>query len=229
MQLVKLVIGIKRRIFRVDDKQSAAADSEYHAKRPQALKAGRFTCIHCGYTSQNSTEIHHWDDNHHNNSEDNLRCNCKMCHPHHHVGQASLDAAASQVSEHLGKKTYMAVVPEMSAAEFALFQRALGVALLDPNTKNIANEILKRLGDRAKAVKGTWGTLWPADFAAAMSNLSDNEYDSRESVVQDLALLFHVDILRQIGSETLKEQTAMPVSVWSKVANDVRAKVSHAD
>lgn len=229
MDLVKLVIGVKRRVFRVNDSQSAAADAEYKAKRPGALEAGRFTCIHCGYQSRTSTEIHHWDDDHRNNNDENLRCVCKVCHPHHHVGQASLDASASQVSEHLGKKTYMCALPEMSAAEFGLFQRAIGVALTDPSSSIVAVEILKRLGERAKAVKGTWTTLWPADFAAGMSNLPDNHYSNREAAVQDLRLLFHVDVLRQIGQETKTEHQSIPLSAWSKVARDVGSKVARAE
>src|SRR5690625_2648446 len=83
-KLPTLIVGIKRRIHRRHDKRAAQADAEYRALRRPALEAADYRCKFCGYRSKKYSEVHHLDDDHHNNSPENLTSICLLCHPYHH-------------------------------------------------------------------------------------------------------------------------------------------------
>lgn len=83
----QLVPGIKRKISRRNDPEVKAADSAFQQIRPKVLMRDDYTCQGCGFTSVNDQhapsgflEVHHIDDDHHNNELDNLVTLCPYCH-----------------------------------------------------------------------------------------------------------------------------------------------------
>jgi len=105
VQFRNLVIGIKRKLHRRDDEHAKKADAIFNAQRNSALKRSNYCCVFCGAKSLKFNEVHHLDDNHHNNSPENLVAICKLCHPYHHIGQACLDGKESGLNEgHIGSK-----------------------------------------------------------------------------------------------------------------------------
>jgi intracellular multiplication protein IcmJ len=220
--MLKLLIGVIRdkTLFRANSVVRERADAEYKAKRPGAMAKGRYKCVFCGHTSRLFNECHHMDGNHANNTDENFAVVDTLCHAYQHVGQrASQDRFAS---DNLRDRTLVAAIPEISAADLNLLQRAIGVALSDEKEAPHAKALLKILADRHRAVKDAFGTFETGDFAAAMSTLDDESYKHRGSVLGDLRLLFHAEVLKHEGDRFKKEFPALPIDTWGGVANDAQ-------
>jgi intracellular multiplication protein IcmJ len=226
--MLKLILSIKRLTFRDNDPKASRADAEAKAKRPAALARGRYTCQACGYVTNKADpkmDIHHLDDDHHNNRDDNLVCACHVCHPYQHVGQTGQGSNGDKIeAENLGKATFLVSVPEVNAANFNLLQRAIGAALLDPKEAPYAQEIMKILANRVKPVEAEFGTYEPVDFAAAMARLSNDEYERREEVMWDLRLLFGASSLKKFGQQLLNDHPALAVRQWEALERSVMSR-----
>ena len=216
--VLSLVLGIKRLSFRANDPKRRAADNEYQAKRPAALRRQAYTCNACQYRDgpEGEAQIHHANDNHHDNSDGNLLCACVLCHAYQHVGEPS--KAGSPLGEGLSGQTLVAHIPEISPADLNHLQRALGAAMLDESSQAMARRIHQRLAARAQTVQSAMQSNLPADFAAAMAQLKADEYARRGPVVESLRLIFNATFLRQRGARFAAAFRAMPVSSWGSVA-----------
>ncbi len=233
-----LLLGIKRKVFRDNDRERARADAELAAKRSGILMKHEYKCQACGYESRVETvgakkkmsflDIHHRDDNHQNNVDDNLAPACHTCHPYQHIGELSYRTDARISSEGLGARTLIACIPEVPASDLNLLQRALGVALKDPQEARIAKRIIEALAQRGDRVREEFETLKPKDFAACMHNLSPAQYDAREDAIADLRLLFNVDTLEALGDEMMQDYPTLPIKTWPSVAQGVARKSSGA-
>lgn len=220
-KILDLCIGVIRdaALYRTNSSARQRADAEYKAVRPRVMASQNYRCRFCGYTSK-SNHCHHLDGNHANNVESNFVVADALCHAYHHLGQqASQDQFAP---ENLGKKTVLSIVPELSAGDCNLLQRAIGVALKDPAEAEMAKAIHKLLMDRAAPVKDAFGTFHTGDFAAAMSQMNDEDFDNRDAVVGDLRLVFREDVLKHEGSQFLAENTSLPFSSWSNIAKNAQ-------
>lgn len=213
---LRLLLGIKRRLARRDDSSSHRADAEFRAKRPGVLQRFVNTCQGCGYTSNSHLDVHHRDDDHHNNSDENLCPACHTCHPYQHIGEVV--KRTDVPGEGLGKQTRIAFIPELSPADLNLFQRAIGVAMLDEKEKPFAVEMVRRLAERATVTQQMFGTCMPGDFAAAFASMDDAQYAHREDAVKDLRLLFSARLLEQLGREFVGDFPTLSVASWQQAA-----------
>lgn len=215
-----LILGVIRdsRLFRANSAQREAADAEYRAVRPKSMARGNYTCVFCGWVSRKNNECHHLDGNHANNAEENHAIVDSLCHGYHHLGQRASQERFS--ADNLGDKTMIAAIPELEAADLNLLQRAIGVALLVPGEEEIAKEILKVLAERATPVKAALGTFRPGDIAAAMTRLSDSEYEDRLNVCAPLRVLFREDVLRAEGAKFNEDFKGLPFDSWTSVINN---------
>jgi len=227
-----LVVGIKRKLHRRDDAQAKKADAIFQAVRGSALKKSNYRCVFCGAKSLHFSEVHHLDDNHHNNDLDNLAAVCKLCHPYHHIGQASLPGQDKGLGEgHIGAQNIALIrVPEseaIPARDMNHLQRAIAVALCDKDEAKDAAEILKLLtnswnrrdlvhaffGEDAKTVKGEAMTrVQPSDVAAALTHLTDDEYERRTTVLEAVRVLYHPRKLAQWGAQWKREKSMAALS-----------------
>jgi hypothetical protein len=234
--MLQLLLGVKRRLNRKDDANHQKADAEFSAKRKGILEAHRFICQGCGYESKPDAaakkapnlDVHHLDDDHHNNQDSNLCPACHTCHPYQHVGELSYRtdarAAGAPTSEALGRFTRIAFIPEISPADLNLLQRVIGYALNDPKEAEMAKKMIGHLADRAFVTKRVYGTFMPADFAGAMSMLTNDEYAQRDDAIADLRLLFNEKTLLSLGSEMMKDYPTMPISSWPSIGHGVKRK-----
>lgn len=240
MAALPLLLGIKRRIFRGKDaqKERERADIELAAKRRRILEKEGFVCAACGYESKvvdtgpmnqrkpSYLDIHHADDDHRNNKDENLRPACHTCHPYQHVGEVSArtDAKGSDgVNAESVGKTLIAAIPEISPSDLNLWQRAIGYALAcgDEQEERIAKRMIEALAVRADRVRMEFGTHHARDFAAAMSVLNDSEYAAREDAISDLRLLFNVKTLKALGQEMKADYSSLGIKTWASVAQRV--------
>ncbi len=99
--LPPLVPGVKRSTWRMHDQKREAADAQYSRVRLDVLRRDGFACRYCGFTVNGNPEanpasleasgyleVHHKDDNHHNNAPANLVTVCPFCHQVFHAGNA---------------------------------------------------------------------------------------------------------------------------------------------
>lgn len=214
--MLSLLISVVRdaALYRPNNPRREAADAEYKARRPAALERGRYRCVFCGWTSH-SNECHHIDGNHANNEDSNFAVVDTLCHGYQHLGQTAAQSPYS--ADGMGVNTLLAAVPELTGETMNLLQRAIGVALHDEKEAKIATIISKHLLTRARPVREAFETFKPGDFAAAMCELTDEEYESRARVVKDLRLLFHADVLKHQGARFKAEFPALPVSAWQDI------------
>lgn len=204
-------------LFRANSARREAADAEYKAVRPAAMARGKYTCGFCSWVSRKHNECHHLDGNHANNVPENFVVADSLCHGYHHLGQrGSQDRFAP---DNLRDMTLLAGIPEISAADLNLLQRAIGVALLDEKEKQFAKEIMTVLAERAHAVKAALGTFRPADVAAAMARLSDSEYADRDHVCGPIRVLFKQEMLESEGKKFNEDYPGLPIESWSSIFN----------
>lgn len=224
MEYNKLNIGIKRGVFRANDAHSKHADVVFETQREPALRKTAYRCVRCGYESTENAKsrkrsylhVHHLDNDHQHNEPENHAPHCSLDHAYHHIG---CDAPTSGGSKGWASQMRIAYVPEISAEDMNCLQRAVGAALADPKEKAIATQIVDLLGVLAMPVRDVYGTFKAKDFAACFSDMSPGEYESRGVQVDGLRVLFHRDILEQVGGEMLLDTPLFPVKSWEGVVN----------
>lgn len=219
MYLDLLRIGIKRGQFRQNDANAKQADSVFEAGREAALTKASYRCVRCGYESQNDSKskkrsalhVHHLDNDHHNNEPENHAPHCSLDHAYHHIG---CDAPSAGGSPGWASQMRIAFVPELTGEDLNHLQRALGAALSSPEEEKNATQILDLLGVLAFPVRDNLSSFKAKDFAAGLSSLSDSEYEQCHGVLEGLRVLFHPNILKQVGQEMLADRPLFPVKSW---------------
>lgn len=87
---------VKEYNLAIDKKRNALAIQKLHEK---IKSENHYMCYFCGFEDHKFLEIHHLDSNHFNNTQDNLKPACTLCHRQHHLlwlsvtDQAELGAA----------------------------------------------------------------------------------------------------------------------------------------
>lgn len=209
-----LIVGIKRRVQRHSDTKAQEAEAQFRAARKPAMAAANYTCIHCGFRSENLNEVYHVDNNHANNDPKNLKCVCNLCHPYHHVGEPSKSKQAKGLEEgHLGNSTRLIRVPAASAVspqDMNHLMRVLGIALSDEKEAPRAREIHRLLANASllREMREHYASDEPKVMAAAMQQLTDDEYNARLEAVKDLRIVYRESYLQQLGRGLKKEQPA---------------------
>lgn len=224
MSLEPLCIGIKRGEFRANDAGSKQADAVFDTRREASLRRTSYRCIRCGYESAEDIkrkkrtylQVHHLDDDHHNNEPENLTPHCSLDHAYHHIG---CDAPTSGGSTGWATKMRVAFVPELSPEDLNHLQRAIGAALSSPQEKELAMEIIGLLGVLTQPVRDVFNSHQAKDFAAAFASMTPIEYEQRHQYVEGLRLLFHPEILTAVGADMLDDSPLFPVKSWEGVVN----------
>lgn len=219
-----LALGIKRALFRDNDSSAGVADAEFAALRGKALRMAEYRCVFCGYESPprgpkgtTNLQVHHADDDHHNNDPSNLKSTCSLDHAAHHIG---CDAPSAGGDMGWASQMRVAYLPELSVQDLNLLQRALGAAMKDQQLKDVALECYGLLCTLVKPVADAYGTNKSKDFAAAMGAMSQGEYADR--IVDGLRIIFHPDLLKQAGAEMLADNEMLKPKTWKVVADGIR-------
>lgn len=142
-----ITFSVKRKIWRQDDEGMESANAEYATKRPQVLVKGGNKCVFCGFRSKH-TEVHHCNDNHADNRDENLEIADPLCHGTQHIGQVG--------SQRQGVFINLDGIPQ---AEVNHLQRTIAVVLEMGNDheKAEARALLQHLASRAELVQSEWG------------------------------------------------------------------------
>jgi len=218
---LSLLPAIKRRRARQSDARADVADAALRARRPSVLARHRNVCAGCGYPAKDPShlDVHHRDDDHHNNEDSNLVAACHTCHPYQHIGEVSVRADAW--AEGLGKKSGLAHVPEIEPSDLNLLLRAIGAAMLEESTRSDAIEIYEEIMGRTDVTSARLGAWKAADFAAAMAQLNDEQYQHRGKALKGERLVFSEKVLEVVGREFVKDYPSLPVASWPLVAGGI--------
>jgi intracellular multiplication protein IcmJ len=219
MNFEPLCIGIKRAEFRVNDAGAKQADVVFESRRDASLQKAGYRCVRCGYESsedlirkkRTTLHVHHLDDDHHNNEPDNHAPHCSLDHAYHHIG---CNAPTSGGAAGWARQMVIGYAPEVSAEDMNQLQRAIGAALNDPKEAEVAKEILSLLGALALPVRDVFESFQASDFAAGFAGMSPSEYEARPQYVSGLRVLFHPNILKQVGSDMILDAPLSPVKSW---------------
>lgn len=224
MDPTSLQIGIKRKVHRRDDRGASGADAEFAALRKQSLEMAGYKCVRCGLESPaiasraSALQVHHADDDHANNDPLNLHPYCTLDHAVHHIG---CDAPSAGGHEGWASRMRIGYIPALSAEDLNLLQRAVGAALAEPALQPVAQQILSLLGVFTLPVRDVYGSSHAKDFAAAMSVMTDVQYEDRK--VDGLRVLFHPDILKEAGARMVTDQPLMAPKTWQTLTKERHA------
>lgn len=219
-----LCIGIKRGKFRDNDATAKQADAVFETQRLGALQSAQYRCERCGYESSvdlkknrhSVLHIHHKDDNHHNNEPENFIAYCSLDHAYHHIG---CDAPSVGGARGWASQMRIAFVPEIASEDMNHLQRAIGAALTDPTEKEVATQMMDLLSILSLPVRDGMGSSQSKDFAAAFGSMSEKEYEDRLKAVEGLRVLFHPDLLKQVGNELLIDSPLFSVNSWEGIGS----------
>lgn len=193
---ISLTLSVKAKNWRMADHLSGEADDEFGKMRLKAQQRDNYTCIGCGFRSLKWQEVHHVDDDHHNNDINNLATVCSFCHSCQHIGFAGIN-----------KEAVLIWMPEFTQADINHIVRTALVAErwflnmkedigseiqklrqarhLSEAGQNIRNALEERQGE----VQSRLGTSDPAELADALLQLDDHIYDQRDRFLSGVRLL----------------------------------------
>jgi intracellular multiplication protein IcmJ len=213
-QYQDIVFSVKRKIWRQDDEGMESANAEYKEKRAAVLVRGGNKCVFCGFRSKH-TEVHHANDNHADNRDENLLIADPLCHGTQHVGQVG--------SQRQGDFINLDGIPQ---SEVNHLQRTIAVVLEMGNDqeKAEARALLQHLASRAELVASEWGSANPSDFANALLNLHEEDLDKRVSAFTGMALLYRpVRFMEYVGRWIEESYKSLPTKMWGQVYERARA------
>jgi intracellular multiplication protein IcmJ len=193
-ELLDLVISVKTRNWRADDPESYAQQAEYRLMREKALSRDKRKCRFCGFAEVSYPEVHHLDDDHFNNSLDNLMTSCPWCHQYHHIGLAGMMGTAELawmpgVSPRNVHHMMRAMMVCKSWSKAPRTEQEKGIAKL---MKNGIESLQAAITNRVTMAKQKFGSSNPIHLADALLKLNaenPDRYNSRDTILEGLVLI----------------------------------------
>lgn len=219
MALKELVLSVKRSKYRMDDPTKDHADKEYIAKRKSILERDGYACQYCGFKAKKFQEVHHVDNNHQNNEDNNLITACCLCHMVNHVGFAGMRQTA--------KLIYIDPKYNIQQAHLNQLVRALWVAKSVPGNPELnshASSTLARIHKYIILAHMKINTPDPAILADFMLNImTDEQYAKRDVYFKGIYMLpLEVGFEKQISYWS---QTCFPKNGrWETIAQQRYSK-----
>jgi len=205
--LLTLHFGTKVRIW--GDSNPDATEPNIDQDKCEAVKSkNRYRCAFCGLKTD-TLEIHNLDNNHVNNSDENLIAVDPICHEWHHLEQPS-DAV-------------IAYLPGLSKADGNHLQRTIAVALNSGNSElaNAAKKIINWLASHKAYVANAWGKAYKAnEFGAAIArtNSTDSEH---EAILSNLHVVFNPVHFKKYSATWKQEMPSLNPEQWSQTFHKV--------
>jgi len=211
MELRPLVLSCKVKNWRMDDAASEEADAGFQQVKKKVRERDRHTCKFCGFRQQKADyymQVHHLDDDHHNNSMDNLITACMHCHAVQHIGLwgSAGEAVLIYLPEWpqyylnhvcrailVAKRFHAKLEADVKTADRGV-RGAAPAALIDRansarSMSERAEAIFARLRSRETEAEKILGTSNPADVANALLHAPDEVYDRRSDSLAPFRLL----------------------------------------
>lgn len=183
MKIKKILLSVKRSQFRCDDPSSDEADNEFISVRKDILERDNYTCQFCNFRATKFQDIHHIDDNHKNNTPENLVTICCLCHACHHLGLSGV----------MQKGFIIYLDPELNISQAELNQ-AIRVLWIGEDGENrdvslASINMLSRIYKATVTARRKIGTSDPTILGDYLLNLDEYRYNNREKPMQGLYFL----------------------------------------
>ena len=225
-----LILSATRKSWKMSSTHGTEFDKSYRDSKgnPGKLKEAwdkvwardKHKCYFCGFESKRHQEIHHLNDDHSDNSLDNLVTICPLCHQSFHLDTASTTNG--------GKIIWL---PELSQQELNYLSRAIFIAMeeaesIEKNNKEeigfikIARMLENSLSERSLVVDQQIqnGSSDPAVFANALINMSESQYEKRFGFLKPFKLL---NLRSRFPIQTTYWKNTVfkdiPVETWEKL------------
>lgn len=212
MDYLPITLSVKRKASRSDSPLPPASDALYRENRKKVLARDKNCCRFCGLKSQKN-EVHHLDDDHANQSIENLVTACVLCHMCFHIAYAG--------TQNRGSLIYLPDNPVTQGGLNALV-RSLWIAedMSTGDIKSTAINLLARLdkatGDAIKVV----GTKSPTMLGEFMSLLDDASYSSRADGLNGIYLLPTRAAYTSHIKSWVNDTKQFPPTEWVRRAQD---------
>lgn len=213
---LSLVLSVKAKNWRQTDHLADKADEDFVKVRLRALQRDNYTCQGCGFKSSKYQEVHHLDDDHHNNSLTNLATVCSFCHNCQHIGFAGMN-----------KEAVLIYLPEFTQAEVnhtvrikLVAERFFQLSKDDIHAANVKQRLARQVYDAASSVfqameerqdeaRARLDTSDPAELGDALLQLDDVVYAKRTDFLAGIRLL-------PLGKRTVngEDQMRKMVDTW---------------
>lgn len=207
-QALILLLSVKRKTWRKDAQSTESSDEAHRATRPRILERDRNTCQYCGFKSSKS-EVHHENDDHTDNRDENRVTACPLCHGVFHIGQVGISGHGR-----------LAHVPGLSQLDLNHLQRTIAMMLHlgDREQKQEAQQLLMLLASKGNGVKEAWGTSQPHHFGSALLRAEPGIFERRDDFFRDVALIYKPERFAGFVHSWAEEAyRALPPSTWNLI------------
>lgn len=216
----EILLSVKRSKFRMDDPKADEANNEFINIRKTILERDDYTCQFCGFRSQKWQEVHHIDDNHSNNSPDNLITTCSLCHSCHHIGLSGL----------MSKGVMIYINPSLGVTQAEINQliRTMWIAEKS-NNKELSMAcigISSRLYKQSVAARSVIGTTDAHVLGDFLLNADEETYQKRAEKLKGIYFYpfkdsykkqlkyWEEEIYKNVGSEDWNKIAKQKLSRW---------------
>lgn len=208
-----LILSVKRGRFRFDDPNAGASDAAFKQVRSQVLARDDFACQFCSFRAPKYQDVHHKNDDHDDNTPENLITACVLCHMVHHVGFAG--------EKKRGHLIYLDPGLGLSQADLNQLVRTLWIAEgSDHKALRLqALTLLSRFYKAAVNARRVIGTSDPTVLGDFLLGLSDAQYARRAESLRGIYLLplkegyeAHINYWRE------SVYRGIPVRTWTELA-----------
>ena len=221
----ELILSASRKSWKMSSTHGTVYDRNFKNSKiannwKSVWQRDNHSCYFCNFKSMKHQEIHHLNDDHDDNSMDNLVCVCPLCHQSFHLDTVSVTNG--------GKVIWL---PEMSQQELNYLCRAIFIAMEESEQaqlneqdavgfSKIARMLLSSLDERAIVLDEHFrgNSSDPSIFASALLNMSEDAYKRRNQLLQPFKL-FHTRSRFLVQTKYWKNNTfkELPVDSWDKL------------
>lgn len=208
MSYLPLILSAKREDWRMNDANSEDADAEFKTVKRKVRERDQHRCRFCGFKQVKADyymQVHHRNDDHHDNRPENLVTACMHCHAVQHIGLWGLQGEAvlvylpevDQFALNHFLRTIMvaqrfadklaadAKVPAKGSSPKQIGERLRGARKMAEQAQSLFDRIRACEADAQKRL----GTSNPADVATAMLQMPDEAYAERHRFLAPYRLL----------------------------------------
>ncbi len=219
-----LLIGIRRRIYKLRENKVTPPEEAFKQASKLALDRAGHRCVFCGFRSQKINDVYHLDDNPNNNNPENLACVCQLCHPYLRIGAVSKTGLAVGLEAgHIGNNAQLMRVPdaeEISAQDMNHLLRAISIGLSDESEREMAAKIYGMLANKEvfNEMSEVFKTCKDQDMGMALKGLTDDEYNRRETMLDAVRVMYNPKLLKDWGMGLKSEHSALSnPSEWPRL------------
>lgn len=219
-QSLPIILSAKRKSWRMKDGHASESDSEFQDVRLEVLESDDHTCQFCGFRSapdkkgSSWQEVHHKNDDHTDNSRQNLATACPLCHQCFHLGLAGMQDGGTLIW-----------LPELRQTELNNLCRAIFCAITSGSEyAPTAKAIYASLESRASHLEDILGagSSNPAVVGQALIELTEEEYEKRnEGLIMVRLLPKPGRFINAIRYWANTVESKIPPDTWLQIAEPV--------